>query len=76
MSSAKPELYDVDLPEGAFDPNARVDNGAIRIIHADSQALYRVGVRKILALEDDIRIVAQVDNLPSLHSATSAFLPT
>src|ERR1700677_4133831 len=73
MSSAKPELYDVDLPEGASDPDASIDNGAIRIIHADSQAAYRVGVRKIFALEDDIRVVAQVDNLPGLHSAIKRF---
>jgi hypothetical protein len=39
MSSAKPELYDLDLPEDVSDPDASVDNGAIRIIHADSQAL-------------------------------------
>jgi two-component system, NarL family, nitrate/nitrite response regulator NarL len=73
MSSAKPELYDLDRPEGASDSDARVDNGAIRIIHADSQAVYRVGVRKILSLEDDIRVVAQVDNLPGLHSAIKRF---
>jgi two-component system, NarL family, nitrate/nitrite response regulator NarL len=73
VSSAKPELYDVDLPEGASDPDASIDNGAIRIIHADSQAVYRVGVRKIFALEDDIRVVAQVDNLPGLHSAIKRF---
>jgi two-component system nitrate/nitrite response regulator NarL len=73
MSSAKPEFDDVDLPEGAFDPDASVDNGAIRIILADSQAVYRVGVRKIFALEDDIRVIAQVDNLPGLHSAIKRF---
>jgi two-component system, NarL family, nitrate/nitrite response regulator NarL len=73
MSSANSESYDVDLPEGASDPDASVDNGAIRIIHADSQAIYRVGVRKIFALEDDIRVVAQVDNLPGLHSAIKRF---
>ena len=28
---------------------------AIRIILADSQAIYRVGMRKVFALEDDIR---------------------
>jgi two-component system, NarL family, nitrate/nitrite response regulator NarL len=73
MSSANPELSDVDLPERASNPDASVDNGAIRIIHADSQAVYRVGVRKIFALEDDIRVVAQVDNLPGLHSAIKRF---
>ena len=28
---------------------------AVRIILADSQAIYRVGMRKVFALEDDIR---------------------
>jgi two-component system, NarL family, nitrate/nitrite response regulator NarL len=73
MSSAKPEFCDVDLPEDAFDSDASVDNGAIRIILADSQAIYRVGVRKIFALEDDIRVIAQVDNLPGLNSAIKRF---
>jgi hypothetical protein len=31
-----------------------VKPGAIRIILADSQAIYRVGIRKVFALEDDI----------------------
>src|ERR1039457_555062 len=43
--------------------------GAIRIILADSQAIYRVGIRKIFALEDDIRVVAQADSLDNLRSA-------
>ncbi len=37
--------------------------GAVRIILADSQAIYRVGIRKIFALEDDLRVVAQADSL-------------
>jgi two-component system nitrate/nitrite response regulator NarL len=41
----------------------------IRIILADSQAIYRVGIRKVFALEDDIEVVAQADTLESLHSA-------
>jgi DNA-binding NarL/FixJ family response regulator len=45
----------------------------IRIILADSQAVYRVGVRKIFALEDDIRVIAQVENLRGLHSAIERF---
>src|SRR6201992_238012 len=43
--------------------------GAIRIILADSQAIYRVGIRKIFALEDDVRVVAQADSLDNLRSA-------
>lgn len=43
--------------------------GAIRIILADSQAIYRVGIRKIFALEDDLRVVAQSDSLENLRDA-------
>ncbi len=42
---------------------------AIRIILADSQAIYRVGMRKVFALEDDIRVVAQAETLANLHAA-------
>jgi DNA-binding NarL/FixJ family response regulator len=45
----------------------------IRIILADSQAIYRVGMRKIFALEDDIRVVAQVESLENLHTAIQRF---
>jgi two-component system, NarL family, nitrate/nitrite response regulator NarL len=47
--------------------------GAIRIILADSQAIYRVGIRKIFALEDDLRVVAQADSLENLKSAIERF---
>lgn len=43
--------------------------GQIRIILADSQAIYRVGIRKIFALEDDLRVVAQADSLDNLRAA-------
>jgi len=33
--------------------------GAIRIILADSQAIYRVGIRKVFALEDDLNLSKQ-----------------
>ena len=47
--------------------------GAIRIILADSQAIYRVGIRKIFALEDDLRVVAQADSLETLRSAIERY---
>src|SRR5208282_1694309 len=40
---------------------------------ADSQAIYRVGMRKVFALEDDIRVVAQVDTIENLHAAVQRF---
>ena len=46
---------------------------AIRIILADSQAIYRVGMRKVFALEDDIRVVAQAETLDNLFAALQRF---
>jgi DNA-binding NarL/FixJ family response regulator len=57
----------------ATNPSAPTNVAAIRVILADSQAIYRVGMRKIFALEDDIRVVAQADSLPNLHSAIERF---
>jgi DNA-binding NarL/FixJ family response regulator len=41
----------------------------IRVILADSQAIYRVGMKKVFALEDDIRVVAQAETLENLRAA-------
>ena len=53
-----------------------VKPGTIRIILADSQAIYRVGIRKVFALEDDLRVVAQADSLRICGLLSSAFPPT
>jgi DNA-binding NarL/FixJ family response regulator len=51
----------------------REDQQAIRVILADSQAIYRVGMRKVFALEDDIRVVAQAETLDNLYAALVRF---
>src|SRR5581483_1739892 len=45
----------------------------IRVILADTQAIYRVGTKKIFALEDDIRVVSQAENLGQVLAAVSKF---
>jgi DNA-binding NarL/FixJ family response regulator len=45
----------------------------IRVILADSQAIYRVGMRKVFAVEDDIRVVAQAETLENLYAALQRF---
>jgi len=61
-----------DAPEGeAVETSAKP--GTIRIILADSQAIYRVGIRKVFALEDDLRVVAQADSLESLRTAIERY---
>jgi DNA-binding NarL/FixJ family response regulator len=52
------------------------ENGAtplIRVILADTQAIFRAGLRKIFALEDDIRVVGQAETLQQTQSAVTKF---
>ena len=62
-----------DDRNGAESAETSVKPDAIRIILADSQAIYRVGIRKVFALEDDIRVVAQADSLENLYAAIERY---
>src|SRR5262252_6882474 len=46
---------------------------AIRVIVADSQAIFRAGLRKIFALEDDIRVVGQAETIAQTLAAIQKF---
>jgi len=56
------EVYQPDDPKGT-----------IRVILADTQAIFRAGLRKIFALEDDIRVVAQAESLDQTITAIQKF---
>jgi two-component system, NarL family, nitrate/nitrite response regulator NarL len=61
---------------GGENHGVREDGGSarlIRVILADSQAIFRAGLRKIFALEDDIRVVGQAETLPQTQSAVTKF---
>lgn len=45
----------------------------LKIILADNQAIFRAGAAKVLAVEDDIRVVAQAENKEKLFSALNSF---
>ena len=45
----------------------------IRVIVADSQAIFRAGLRKIFAVENDIRVVGQAETLEQTLSAVQKF---
>jgi DNA-binding NarL/FixJ family response regulator len=67
---------DLDGAHGAeaeHEQSAAEHESPIRVILADSQAIYRVGMRKIFALEDDIRVVAQAETLENLYAALVRF---
>src|SRR5207302_39450 len=63
------------IPVGVED-NFGADDGKgqfVRVIVADTQAIFRAGLRKIFALEDDIRVVGQAETLPQTQSAVTKF---
>jgi len=45
----------------------------VRVIVADTQAIFRAGLRKVFALEDDIRVVGQAETLQQTQSAVAKF---
>src|SRR4249920_2720087 len=45
----------------------------IRVIVADTQAIFRAGLRKIFALEDDVRVVGQAETLAQTLTAAKKF---
>jgi len=47
--------------------------GTIRVIVADTQAIFRAGLRKIFAVEDDVRVVGQAETLSQTFSAAKKF---
>src|ERR1700691_1304433 len=54
----------------------QAENGSgplIRVIVADTQAIFRAGLRKVFALEDDIRVVGQAETLAQTQSAAAKF---
>src|SRR5271157_6646978 len=60
----------VELGEGVRPEDGK---GTIRVIVADTQAIFRVGLRKIFALEDDIRVVGQAESLEQTVTAIQKF---
>jgi DNA-binding NarL/FixJ family response regulator len=45
----------------------------VRVIVADTQAIFRAGLRKVFALEDDIRVVGQAETMAQTQSAAVKF---
>jgi DNA-binding NarL/FixJ family response regulator len=55
-------------------PRESQGNGQfIRVIVADTQAIFRAGLRKIFAVEDDVRVVGQAETLTQTISAAKKF---
>jgi len=58
---------------GTTDPAAGDKISMNRLILADNQAIFRAGAARVLALEDDMRIIAQCEDMAKLSTAIDAF---
>ncbi len=68
MASIPVSMDNLDIPHEG-DSNGHF----IRVIVADTQAIFRAGLRKIFALEDDIRVVGQAETLAQTLAAAKKF---
>lgn len=55
------------MTHGEQPPQAGPASGPVRVILADSQAIYRVGMRKVFGPESGIVVVAEADSLQALQ---------
>jgi len=69
-SRGKAQEPALPTPFRAQEPGA-AKASKIRIILADSEAIFRVGMAKIFTLESDLEIVAQTDSLPQTLQAVA-----
>src|SRR5215467_762861 len=68
------ESTPVNLEQSGEQPHGSEGEGQfIRVILADTQAIFRAGLRKIFALEDDIRVVGQAETLAQTIGAIQKF---
>lgn len=54
---------------------AQRSNGKVRILVADREAIFRLGLKKLFAIEDDLRVVGEAENATELLSRAEAFQP-
>jgi DNA-binding NarL/FixJ family response regulator len=71
--SSVPVQMDENFGAGQGNGNDSGNGRFVRVIVADTQAIFRAGLRKIFALEDDIRVVGQAETLAQAQSAVKKF---
>jgi DNA-binding NarL/FixJ family response regulator len=60
-------------PPAVASPTADAKPEATRLIVADTQSIFRLGVRRICAVEDDLRVAGQAENMSQLLAAVAKF---
>lgn len=55
--------------------SAHSNKRKVRILVADREGVFRLGIKKLFAVEDDLRVVAQAQSPEQVKSTTHAFKP-
>jgi len=53
----------------------RHSKGKIRVLIADREGIFRLGLKKLFAVEDDLRVVAEADNPAEVLAGAKTFRP-
>ena len=54
---------------------ARLSKGKIRVLVADREGIFRLGLKKLFAVEDDLRVVGEAENAAETVSRAETFRP-
>src|SRR5579862_7125477 len=54
---------------------ARLLKGKIRVLVADKEGIFRIGLKKLFAVEDDLRVVGEAENAGQTVARAEAFRP-
>jgi DNA-binding NarL/FixJ family response regulator len=54
---------------------AKVSKGRIRVLVADREGIFRLGLKKLFALEDDLRVVAEAEKADEVVARAATFQP-
>ncbi|MFZ0962572.1 MAG: response regulator transcription factor [Terriglobia bacterium] len=54
---------------------AHPSKGKIRVLVADREGIFRLGVKKLFAVEDDLRVVGEADNADEVLAGAETFQP-
>jgi len=54
---------------------ARPSKGKIRVLVADREGIFRLGFKKLFAVEDDLRVVAEAENAAEVLASAETFRP-
>ena len=60
---------------GSTNGNTPAFKGKIRVLVADREGIFRLGLKKLFAVEDDLRVVGEAEKAAQMLARAEAFRP-